>query len=251
LQRFWWSAGLLSTFPEYLLQGVLQIVEGSTQILTGLNFQARNFDTLSLYHDVKSKMASYWSSVSSHVTFAFISFKVEDGHHVVIVTECVARNVAFRSCVDQGVCRINAAFYRDVLLAELEVRAEESGQADYERYCGIVCNNVSYNQAALRYVEPVNPTLVIGGCVAYTFDLMVEAVSKVSEIRAIVQRTSEIVMFVKSHKHVQAMFDKTRSPSIKAHSLTPSTRFAFVALMLQRVMGNRATFDAMLGERVE
>jgi hypothetical protein len=110
---------------------------------------------------------------------------------------------------------------------------------------------VSYNQAALRYVEPANPTLVIGGCVAYTLDLMVEAVSNVSEVRAIVQRTSEIVMFVKSHKHVQAMFDKTRSPSIKARSLTSSTRFAFVALMLQRVMANRATFDAMLGDWVE
>jgi hypothetical protein len=47
------------------------------------------------------------------VTFVFVSFKVEDGHHVVIVTECVAGNVAFRRCVDPGERRSNAAFYRD------------------------------------------------------------------------------------------------------------------------------------------
>jgi hypothetical protein len=97
----------------------------------------------------------------------------------------------------------------------------------------------------------MHPKLVIGGCVAHTLDLMIEAVSKVAEIRAIVQRTREIVNFVKSHKYVQAMFDKTCSPSIKALTPYPSTRFAFVALMLQRAMANRATFDAMLGERLE
>lgn len=57
--------------------------------------------------------------------------------------------------------------------------------------------------------------------------------------------------FVKSHKHVQAMSDKTRSPSIRALTLCPGTRLAFVALMLQRVTESRATFDAMLGERAE
>jgi hypothetical protein len=73
----------------------------------------------------------------------------------------------------------------------------------------------------------------------------------VAEIRAIVQRIREIVTFVKSHKDVQAMFDKTCSPSIKALALSPSKRFSFVALMLQHVMANRATFDAILGERLE
>jgi hypothetical protein len=29
----------------------------------------------------------------------------------------------------------------EILLAELEVRADESGQAVYERYCGIVCTS--------------------------------------------------------------------------------------------------------------
>jgi hypothetical protein len=32
----------------------------------------------------------------------FDGFKREDGHHVVIVSDCVAGNVAFRSCVDPG-----------------------------------------------------------------------------------------------------------------------------------------------------
>jgi hypothetical protein len=60
-----------------------------------------------------------------------------------------------------------------------------------------VGENVSYNQTALRYVESVHPKLVIGGCVAHTLDLMIEAVSKVAQIRAIVQETREIVTFVK------------------------------------------------------
>jgi hypothetical protein len=50
---------------------------------------------------------------------------------------------------------------------------------------------------------------------------------------------------------MQAMFDKTRSSSIKALTLYPSTSFAFVALMLQRAMANRASFDAILGEMLE
>jgi hypothetical protein len=52
--------------------------------------------------------------------------------------------------------------------------------------------NVSYIQAALRYVESVHPKLVIGECVAHTFDLMIEPVSKIAEIRAIVQRTRRL-----------------------------------------------------------
>jgi hypothetical protein len=83
-----------------------------------------------------------------------------------------------------------------------------------------VGDNMSYNEATLRYLESVHPQLVIGGCVAHTLDLMIEAVSKVAEIRAIVQRTREIVTFVKSHKYVQAIFDKTRSPSIKLSRFT-------------------------------
>jgi hypothetical protein len=55
---------------------------------------------------------------------------------------------------------------------------------------------------------------------------MIEAVSKPTEIYAFVQRTREIVHFVKSHKYVQELFDKTRSPSIKARTLYESTHFA-------------------------
>jgi Protein of unknown function (DUF 659) len=130
------------------------------------------------------------------VTVAFDGSKGEDRHHVVIVTDCVAGNVAFRSCIDPGERRENAVLNRDVLLAELEAGSEEPGQAVYERYCGILGDNVSYNLAALRYVESVHPKLVIGGCVSHTLDLMIEAVSKVAAIRAIVQRTRKIVTFV-------------------------------------------------------
>jgi hypothetical protein len=70
-----------------------------------------------------SKVASYWSSGSNRVTLAFDGFKGEDGHHVVIVTECVAGNMEFRSCVGPGERRENAVFYRDVLLVELEAGA--------------------------------------------------------------------------------------------------------------------------------
>jgi hypothetical protein len=51
--------------------------------------------------------------------------------------------MAFRSCVDPGERRENAVFYQDILLDELEAGAEESGQEFYERYCGIVGDNVS------------------------------------------------------------------------------------------------------------
>jgi hypothetical protein len=210
---------------------------------------ARKFDIPHLFQHVKSKVASYWSSVSSRMALAFDGVRGEDGHHLVIVTQCVARNEAFRSCVDPGERRENAVFYRDVPLAELEAGAEEFGQAVYERHCGIVGESVSYNQVALRYAESVHPKLVTGGCFAHTLDPMIEAVCKAAEIRAIVHRTRDIVTFVKSHEYVQAMFDKTRSPSIKAVTLNPGTLFCFVALMLHRVMANRATFDAMLGER--
>jgi hypothetical protein len=111
--------------------------------------------------------------VSSRVTEGFDGFKGEDGRHVIIVTECVAGNVACRSCVETLEHRENSVFYRDALLAELEAKAEESGQAVYERYCAIGGDNVTYNQAALRYVEYVHPKLVIGECVAHTLDLMI------------------------------------------------------------------------------
>jgi hypothetical protein len=57
------------------------------------------------------------------VTLAFDGFEGDGGHRVVIVTECVTGNMAFRSCVDPGERRENAVFYRDVLLAELEAGA--------------------------------------------------------------------------------------------------------------------------------
>jgi hypothetical protein len=59
------------------------------------------------------------------------------------------------------------------------------------------------------------------------------------------------VMLVKSHMYEQAMFDKTKSPSIKVLTLYPSKHFAFVALILQRIMANRATCEPMPGETVE
>jgi hypothetical protein len=105
-------------------------------------------------------------------------------------------------------------------LEELE-GAKESGQAVYARFCSIVGENVSYIQAALRCVESVQPKFVIGGCVAHTLYLMIEGVSKVAEICAIGPRVRDIVVFVKSHKYVQEMFDETGSPPIKALTLYP------------------------------
>jgi hypothetical protein len=187
----------------------------------------RKFDIPRLYQHVKSKVASYWSSVSIPVTLTFDVFKGEDGHHVIIVTERVVGNVAFSSCVDPGERGENVVFYRDAILAELEAGAEESGQAVYERYYGIVGDNVRYDQAALRHMESVHPKFVIDRCIFLTLALMIEAVSKVAEIRAIVQQTREIVNFVKSHNYAQAMLEKTCSPSMKARMLYPEHVFCF------------------------
>jgi hypothetical protein len=62
-------------------------------------------------------------------------------------------------------------------------------------YCGIAGDSVSYSQAALRCVESVHSKLVIGECVAHTVGLMIEGVSNVAELRAIVERTREVAVF--------------------------------------------------------
>jgi hypothetical protein len=80
---------------------------------------------------------------------------------------------------------------------------------------------------------------------------MIEAVSKVAEIRAIVLRTREIVTFVRSHKYVQAMLTRHAHPQSNISHALPEHAICFRGIDVAASRDDRSNFDAMLGVRLE
>ena len=205
-----------------------------------------------LYTATKSHVVAFFQSQGalSLRTLGFDGFKTVGNQHVVIVVETCKALTAMCEIVDPGTRHEDAAFYAQELQRILESRAAAASKPVQEVFCGVVGDNVRYNRNALDVLSAVFPLLFYIGCVAHCLSLLISDMCAVDEMENFLEECKQIVKFVKGHKYVWALFKQTVHRKDKNGALLvlyPATRFAYLALMLDRLIQNREHLDTMVG----
>ena len=118
-----------------------------------------------------------------------------------------------------------------------------------ETYAGLVGDNVKYNRNALAKVSSMFNWLFCIGCVTHCLDLLCEDLSKIPEISEHIGLGKSVVKSVKGHKYVLVMFKSLVNAANGAMLvLYPETRFAYVALMLKRLLLNKQRLKSLSDE---
>lgn len=155
-----------------------------------------------LFKDTAEKISQLWKCSESTYklrTIGFDAFTNEMGESIVNITETSNGMSSFLDCIDPKEHREDSEFYATVIDKQLKKASVHSKLPVEELFCGIVADNVSCNRAAFRILEQKYTTLFFVGCIAHSFDLMIEDVCKVPKVAELLKLCQSSVKFVKTH----------------------------------------------------
>lgn len=205
----------------------------------------------SLYKDTSERISNIWGCSSENRllrTMGFDGFTNEVSESVVNITETSNGKSAFVDCIDPGANREDSKFFAGLIEKRFKKVSTETKLPVEEVFCGIVADNVACNRGAFRILEQKYPKLFFIGCMAHAFDLMIEDVCKVSEVKEVVSISHDVCKFVKGNRTVQSLFKRKIGTHGTQLVLFPTTRFAYCHLMLQRFLKNKTNLESMVDD---
>ena len=121
----------------------------------------------------------------------------------------------------------------------------------YQKINGLVADNVGYNRTAMAKIKEQYPRLVVDGCVTHGFDLLLEDIAKMPELKKLLKECTDLNTYVTSHKYTKRLakegVEKFKAHGAKMLRSFPHTRFAYAHEIFDRV----ANFQLVLEYVIE